>query len=261
MSTCKKCGATIVWPPKPGGPSAGFFPPQNPDGTPHKCEDQKPGPGAITGKLDSFTEGSATFIVKGGSRKTYAITPAVAREWKGAGFLMPPEVHADIWLEFEIDSKSFIKPGYRRVEKPDWGNTTPPATPAFRNGTDILKEGSAQQQQPSKGNAAEKQPLKETPCTSPAAAAAPQFPMPTHAELVAMVINNDTYWKAKALLEIERCEDIRKQTEVKNWQEAVGLAIEAYKTIDVEEGTDHLKWIEQTADRFHAFIQGKVGGA
>jgi len=35
MSACKKCGAEVVWKQKPGG---GFMPPENPDGTRHKCD-------------------------------------------------------------------------------------------------------------------------------------------------------------------------------------------------------------------------------
>jgi hypothetical protein len=35
MSACKKCGAEVIWKQKPGG---GFNPPENPDGTRHKCD-------------------------------------------------------------------------------------------------------------------------------------------------------------------------------------------------------------------------------
>jgi hypothetical protein len=120
MSKCKKCGETVVWREKPNG---GFFPPENPDGSRHDCENKsagKPGGDSIVGRLDSYTSGSATFAVQDGSLKTYAITPGMAQEWRQAGFLQPPEIHADVWLEFTKDKAAFIQPGWKTVQKPAW---------------------------------------------------------------------------------------------------------------------------------------------
>lgn len=120
MSECKKCGATIIWRKRSDG---SFFPPENPDGSRHTCGDNAPKSikDAITGRLDTYTTGSATFTVsEDGGQKTYAITPGMAQEFKTAGFLQPPENHADVWLTFTKDAAAFIQPGWKTVQKPDW---------------------------------------------------------------------------------------------------------------------------------------------
>ena len=97
--------------------------PFNPDNSPHKCgNDAKKGsqPGAITGKLESYGTGSATFTLKGGVKKTYALPAPIQKEWANASFLLPASNHPDIWLESSVDTKNFILPGSRVVQRPDW---------------------------------------------------------------------------------------------------------------------------------------------
>ncbi|MDD5348508.1 MAG: hypothetical protein PHT59_07835 [Candidatus Omnitrophica bacterium] len=122
MSECKKCHATIVWKKKPDGT---FAPPENLDGTRHTCgNDASAGkqPGEIIGRLEDYTQGSAEFTVKGGTRKVYAITAAMQKDWIAAEYLMPVSNHPDIWLEFSVDAKNFILPGCHTTQRPDWAS-------------------------------------------------------------------------------------------------------------------------------------------
>ncbi|DBA34955.1 TPA_asm: hypothetical protein vir524_00053 [Caudoviricetes sp. vir524] len=120
MSKCKKCGADVIWEKKPTG---GFFPPKNPDGSRHDCEGkQQAVPGGTVGKLTGYTSGSATFTVKGGGTKTYAILGSIANEFTSKGFLLPPENHPDVWLSFHLDDKKFILPGYQVIQRPEWAS-------------------------------------------------------------------------------------------------------------------------------------------
>jgi hypothetical protein len=120
MAECKKCGEPIIWKKKPDG--NGFYPPQNPDGTRHNCENDgaqaKTDPGLIIGRLDAYTTGSATFTVKDGSQKTYAITVSIQREWQAAGFLNGT---SEVWLSFSLDKNHFVQ-APKQVPKPEWAS-------------------------------------------------------------------------------------------------------------------------------------------
>jgi hypothetical protein len=114
--------------------------------------------------------------------------------------------------------------------------------------------------------------LKET-CTSPAAAPVNPAPerkkgpaeecrMPTREELLAMVYNYDTYWKAKTLMDVQAHDEIRQQVEFKNWQEAVSLAITYHQRCEDGLSTEEdLKIVFSTATAIHGFIRSKAGGA
>jgi hypothetical protein len=164
MSQCKKCGGDVIWKEKPGG---GFFPPENKDGSRHDCENKhgKAAPPQIVGRLDFYNSGSATFTVKGGKSKTYAILQSVSKDFELKGFHIPSENHPDVWLGFSVDDKSFILPGYAVVQKPDWASTISDPTngeikqPAFTRASELPKD---------------------TPCTSPAAS--PESPAPVSVE-------------------------------------------------------------------------------
>jgi hypothetical protein len=119
MSKCKTCGATVIWKKKPDGT---FAPPENPDGSRHVCEHKTQGsqPGAIIGRLNIYGTGSATFTLKGNLKKTYALPAPIQKAWADASFLLPASNHPDIWIEFSVDSKSFIQQGWRTVQRPDW---------------------------------------------------------------------------------------------------------------------------------------------
>jgi hypothetical protein len=93
--------------------------PINPDGSPHRCRTQAGAtaaatPTICTARLDAFTSGSATFRVKGGRSKTYAILGSMATEWKAAGWKQ------GTWLEFTLDARNFVQ-GPKEVPEPAWG--------------------------------------------------------------------------------------------------------------------------------------------
>jgi hypothetical protein len=121
MSKCKKvspegvaCGADIIWEKKPEG---GFYPPKNPDGSRHVCgfAVAPARNDTITGLLVGFTTGSATFRLKGGATKTYALHQSTATAWQTAGY------GPDKWIEFTVDKDHFVEQGARNVNQPDWG--------------------------------------------------------------------------------------------------------------------------------------------
>jgi len=114
MAECKFCHGGIEWR-KVGEKSV----PYNLDGTPHRCKSQAAGaapagaPVSCTARLDAFSGGSATFRVKSGKSKTYAILGSMANEWKAAGY------KAGTWLEFTLDAKNFVQ-NPRQVPEPAW---------------------------------------------------------------------------------------------------------------------------------------------
>ena len=153
MSTCKKCGAEVVWNRKPDG---SFAPPQNPDGSRHNCGgDGKPTAGAIIGLLTGYNSGSATVRIKGGASKTYALHGETFKARQTAGY------GPDQWIEFAVDKNGFIQPGARNIAAPEWASELKDPT-----GGEIKT--------PAPKTQAEEKP-QETPCTSPAAAA-PEAP-------------------------------------------------------------------------------------
>jgi hypothetical protein len=143
MAECKFCHGGIEWR-KVGGKSV----PYNLDGTPHRCKSQASGtapagaPVPCTARLDAFTAGSATFRVKSGKSKTYAILRSTAQEWAAAGY------KPGTWLEFTLDAKNFVQ-NPKQVPEPAWA-----------------KDLEAQQEIAAPGQPDHKQP--------PAAAAPPQ---------------------------------------------------------------------------------------
>lgn len=149
MSTCKKCGAEIVWKKRP---DSTYFPPQNPDGSPHDCENKAKQAGSIIGRLESYATGSASFTLKGGIAKTYALTNNMLRDWQTAGFLMPADNHPEVWLGFTKDDKSFIL-SYHTESRPLWAAELSDPTngeikkPEFKKASEL--------------------PKQDTPCTSP----------------------------------------------------------------------------------------------
>ncbi len=114
---CNRCGKDIGFRKESDGRTV----PLNPDGTLHRCQSQTAAPNGhtdtITGRLDGYNTGSATFTVKGGFSKTYAIVPSLQKEWQAVGFSRDPEV----WLEFSLDKNKFVQ-GHRQVPKPAWAS-------------------------------------------------------------------------------------------------------------------------------------------
>jgi len=246
MSACKYCGEEIDWR-KDGAKNT----PVNLDGSLHKptCKGSsnsapvRPA-GAIVGLLTGYNSGSATFRVKGGATKTYALHNETFKAWQTAGY------GPDHWIEFTVDAQGFIQSGARNVQMPDWG-------PDLKDPTG----GEIKTPEPKKSA----ELPKETPCTSPQAAPANPAPverkkgpveegrLPTQDELLAMVYNYDTYWKAKTILDVMAREDIRQQVIVKNWQEAVNSAIAACPGAKPEQ-------IFEAAEKIHDFVAGKAAG-
>lgn len=105
------CGKPIKWT-KRGTRNI----PLNMDGTDHHCSPSNAAKSdCIIGRMESYAGNSATFTVKGGAQKTYAITPGVLSAWKDAGFAK------GTWLSFEKDAQGFIQQGkYKQVEVPEW---------------------------------------------------------------------------------------------------------------------------------------------
>lgn len=113
MAECKYCHGGIEWR-KVEGKSV----PYNLDGTPHRCKSQgspttPAAPTPCTGRLDAFTAGSATFRVKSGKSKTYAIPGTMANEWKAAGY------KPGVWLEFTLSASNFVQ-NPKQVPEPTW---------------------------------------------------------------------------------------------------------------------------------------------
>jgi len=111
---CNTCGQDIGFR-KEGNKTL----PINPDGSPHRCRTQAgaaaaAAPVPCTARLDAYTSGSATFRVKGGRSKTYAILGSMAAEWKAAGWKQ------GTWLEFTLDARNFVQ-GPKEVPEPAWG--------------------------------------------------------------------------------------------------------------------------------------------
>ena len=110
---CNRCGKDIGFR-KEGDKTVAI----NPDGSPHRCKAESAGnpaaPIVCTARLDAFTSGSATFRVKSGRSKTYAILGSMATEWKTAGWKQ------GTWLEFTLDARNFVQ-GPKEVPEPAWG--------------------------------------------------------------------------------------------------------------------------------------------
>ena len=145
MPECNRCHTPITWTKR-----AGRSVPLNIDGTDHHCKDgvnipstEKP-PTQI-GKLIMYAGNQAMLLLKDGKEHSYAITSEVLKDWQGCGFLLPAENHPDVWLDFSVDPKGFIRPGANVVLCPDWSKSlTDPTngkikTP-FKSGKEILEQ-------------------------------------------------------------------------------------------------------------------------
>lgn len=239
MSECKYCHAGIEW-----AKVEGRNIPKNPDGSPHRCKTAEPKAltGATVGKLSDYNPGSATFVVRGGKQKTFALMPSIAKDFESKGFNLPPDNHPDVWLGFAVDDNHLILPGYQQVQRPEWAAEISDPT-----GGEIKK--------PEFVRASELPREEKKDCTSsePLAAPAPDK-TPSRDLLLSMVNNPDTYWRAKALMDIQAHEDIREQVAWKNWKDAVELAMQHRPM------AENLADIFPLAEQIHQFIQGKIGG-
>jgi hypothetical protein len=163
LKPCNRCGKDIGFRKEPDGRTV----PLNPDGTVHRCKSSAATNGhtdTITGRLMAYNSGSATFLVKDGSQKTYAIVPSLQKEWQAVGFSRDPEV----WLEFNLDKNKFVQ-GSKQVPKPAWAadlTAQPPITAG---------QASKPPQKPA-------ELPKETSCTSPQAVPAEPTNPPLTAE-------------------------------------------------------------------------------
>jgi hypothetical protein len=145
MTECKYCKTPITWSKRAGRPI-----PLNIDGTDHHCKDgvntpstEKP-PTQI-GKLIMYAGNQAMLLLKDGKEHSYAITSEIRKDWQGCGFLLPAENHPDIWLDFSVDPKGYIRPGAKVVLCPEWSKiltdpTNGDVKSPFRNGKEILEQ-------------------------------------------------------------------------------------------------------------------------
>ncbi len=80
--------------------------------------------------------------------------------------------------------------------------------------------------------------------------------------LIAMVNNPDTYWRAKTLMDLEAHESICRQTERKNWQGCIGLAMQFHGVTDTPLDAVNLgdPSILKTAREIYNFIEEQVAG-
>jgi hypothetical protein len=145
MTECKFCKTPITWT-KRGDKSV----PLNIDGTDHRCKDGKivsSGEKLPThiGKLIMYAGNQAMLLLKDGKEHSYAITSEVLKDWQGCGFLLPAENHPDVWLEFSVDQKGFIRPGAKVVLCPEWAKTLTDPTNGeikspFKSGKEIFEQ-------------------------------------------------------------------------------------------------------------------------
>jgi len=117
MTICKFCSAEIRWI-KQGDRNI----PCNLDGTSHLCKKESAAAnghaGNIIGRLDAYNPGSATFTIKDGSQKTYAIIASMQRDWQAVGFLQGT---SEVWLSFSLDKNHFVQ-APKQVPKPEWAS-------------------------------------------------------------------------------------------------------------------------------------------
>ena len=227
-SNCKYCGKEIDW--KKDGPNNI---PVNLDGSLHKPTCKSNG-STIMGRISEY-EGSNVHI--------------------SGKILFIPTEYRRIWQE-KYPVGTAVCAAFDKGTCKGMDILTGPNLEKF------LKEEEAQRNQqppPETKPPAAQQPVAQQDRTSPMSAPAERKKgpieenrMPTREEMLAMVYNYDTYWKAKTLMDIQAREDIRQQVEWKNWQEALGLAIE------YEGDNTNLTALMKDAEEIHAFIRGKV---
>lgn len=145
MTECKYCHTPITWT-KRGGKNV----PLNIDGTDHHCKDGKNIPSTEKvptqiGKLVMYEGNQAKLLLKDGKEHSYAISAGVLKEWQSAGHLLPPENHPDVWLDFSVDDKGFIRPSAKVTQRPEWAKDLTDPTKGevkspFKTGTEVKQE-------------------------------------------------------------------------------------------------------------------------
>lgn len=175
--TCNKCKQEIIM-----QNAGGVWKALNKDFTPHKCSgdsQDKKEPGTIIGLLTGYNISSATFYVKGSKTpKTYAITGSISKAWQDARFLSPQDNHPDIWLEFTLDSRNFVQPGYHVVQAPAWA-------------AELKDPTGGEIKSPNTHNPAPcttEQPKQETTCISPAGITPSFVPPPSDEDRIRAVM-------------------------------------------------------------------------
>ncbi len=244
-SICKFCGGEITWGKENGKPV-----PHNPDGSVHRCKKEAASPQEnqpLIGMVKTYNSGSATFLMMDGSSKTYAIILSLKNEWDGLGFSNSPG--EQVWLKFSIDKNKFVQ-HYERI------NTPAGAPEQLPQGiTDIAGDAVEEAQRKAAGFGVLAHQTSEVPETKPPAE---ESRMPTREELLAMVYDYNTYWKAKTLMDVQAYDEIRLQVAWKNWQECVNSAIH-YQT-DLQ-GLATEQGVFGFAVKIHGFLQIKTGRA
>jgi len=176
---CNKCGEIILM-----QNAGGIWKALNKDFTPHKCGGQeKKDPGAIIGLLTGYNSGSATFRVRGGATKTFALNGSTFTAWQTAGY------GPDQWIEFSVDAKGFIQPGARNVQQPDWGDALKDPTGGEIKTPNTHNPAPCTTEQP-----------KETSCTSPQAAQ-PAAPPANIRVTISATVNLQNYENIKVEVE------------------------------------------------------------
>jgi len=145
MTECKYCHTPITWTKR-----ASKNIPLNIDGTDHHCKDGVNIPSTEKlptqiGKLIMYAGNQAVLLLKDGKEHSYAITADVLKNWQTAGHLLPAENHPDVWLEFSVDDKGFIRQGAKAVQRPGWAQDLSDPTKGeikspFRTGTEVKQE-------------------------------------------------------------------------------------------------------------------------
>jgi hypothetical protein len=87
----------------------------------------------------------AKFLFNDGKEHYCAISANVLKEFQGCGFLLPPDNHPDVWLEFSVDDNGFIRPGAKVTARPEWATdlfdpTKGEVKSTFKSGKEILQE-------------------------------------------------------------------------------------------------------------------------
>jgi len=228
MTACKYCQAEITWK-KEGDKSI----PYNADNTPHRCK--KAAPAATSTLIGRITEYDTSNVYIGSKI-----------------FFLPPEDRKIAQESFPVGA--VVKLAYDKGTCKGMQKVTGPDLEKF------LKEEGEQRALPAQAPAAAA-PVEQTkPPVEPAEprkkGPIEECRMPTREELLAMVYDYNSYWKAKTIMDVQAHDEIRLQVEWKNWQESVSLAIAYQQARPVESET-----VFESAEKIHAFIKGKVGGA
>lgn len=145
MPECNRCHTPITWTKR-----AGRNIPLNIDGTDHHCKDGVNIPSTEKlptqiGKLLMYEGNQAKLMLKDGKEHSYAISTDVLKGWQNAGHLLPADNHPDVWLDFSVDDKGFIRPGAKVAQRPDWAKDLSDPTKGevkspFKTGSEVKQE-------------------------------------------------------------------------------------------------------------------------